>query len=269
MRQRLCIAIAVFAMTSHAAAAAVVISSNQSIVSAKTTNSVSAFFEADRLKIVTPQNTVIFRGDLNKAWVITASAGTYVEITPDVVTAFSNRLAAAQTPGSREQVRLQERLAKLPPDQRALAEQQLRAMTAGAGAAQPASYTKAGASKTVSSWRCDVYARAVGNEQQEELCIAPLTAVGLAPADFRVLELFNTFMGPLAGSNVTPRLDYLNWPEMNKAIGFSGIPLENTLLRAGQPAIQDIVLKVEKTNIPADAFELPAGLTKRELTSQR
>ena len=81
--------------------------------------------------------------------------------------------------------------------------------------------------------------------------------------------LFTTFMGPLATSPVAPRADYFNWADMNKAIGFSGIPLESTLLSNGQPALQDTMQKIERVNIAADAFDLPAGLTKRELAARR
>src|SRR5262245_13321688 len=125
MRHRLLLAAALFTLACGNAVAGVVITSNHTILSGNQTNAVSAYFEADRLKIVTPQSTVIFRGDLNRTWVITPAASAYVEITPEIVSAFAARLAAAQAPGSADQAKLQERLAKLPPDQRAIAEQQL------------------------------------------------------------------------------------------------------------------------------------------------
>jgi hypothetical protein len=130
-------------------------------------------------------------------------------------------------------------------------------------------YAKTGQAKAISTWRCELYGKSVSGLRQEELCIAPLTAVGLADADFRVLDIFAAFMGPLATSPMAPRADYFNWAEMNRAIGFSGIPLEATLLSNGGPAVQDTMQKIERVNIPADTFDLPAGLTKRELTGLR
>jgi hypothetical protein len=200
--------------------------------------------------------------------VIGTAGGTYVEITPEIVTAFAARIAAAQTPGSPEQVRLQERLAKLPPQQREIAEQQLRGLSGGT-AAQPVTYAKKGTAKAAPPGRCEIYAKTVGGQTQEELCIAPISALGLTDADFRVLDLFSVFMGPLATSQVAPRADYLNWAAMNKAIGFSGIPLEATSLSSGRPALQDTMEKIERVDIQADAFDLPPGLTKRELTGLR
>jgi len=266
MGHRLLVAVSMLAAMSSSAFAGVVITSTHVDFASKQTSPISAFIEADRLKIVTPDSTIIFRGDLNRTWVITAGS-TYVEITPEVVSAFAARIAAAQTPGSPEQVRLQERLAKLPPQQRAIAEQQLRGMSGGAP--QQASYAKTGPAKAVSSGRCEIYGKAVGGQKQEELCIAPIAALGLTDADFRTLDLFSAFMGPIATSPIAPRADYLNWTAMNKAIGFSGIPLEATLLSGGRPAVQDTMQKIERVNIPADTFDLPAGLTKRELTGLR
>ena len=268
MRHRLLLAAIMLAATSSTAFAGVVITSTQVNVATKEETAINGFIEPDRLKIVTPGTTVIFRGDLNRTWVIATPASTYVEITPEVVTAFADRLAAAQTPGSAEQQKLQERLAKLPPQQRALAEEQLRALGKGGVGGQVA-YAKTGQMKAVASGRCEVYGKSVNGQKQEELCIAPISSLGLSDADFRVLGLFTTFMGPLATSPVAPRADYFNWADMNKAIGFSGIPLESTLLSNGQAALQDTMQKIEKANIAADAFDLPAGLTKRELATRR
>jgi hypothetical protein len=255
------------AAVSSSAFAGVVITSTHIDLASKQASPISAFIEADRLKIVTPDSTIIFRGDLKRTWVIATAGSTYVEITPEVVSAFAVRIAAAQTPGSPEQVRLQERLAKLPPQQRAIAEQQLRGMSGGA--TQQASYTKTGPAKAVSSGRCEIYGKAVDGQKQEELCIAAISALGLTDADFRALDLFAAFMGPITTSPIAPRADYLNWTAMNKAIGFSGIPLEATLLNGGRPAMQDTMQKIERVNIPAASFDLPPGLTKRELTGAR
>jgi len=263
MRHCLPAAAIMLAAACSSAFAGVVITSTQVNPASKEESQISGFIEADRLKIVTPQNTVIFRNDLKKVWVI--GGAIYVEITPEVVSAFAERLAAAQTPGSPEQLRLQERLAKLPPQQRAIAEQQLKGLSAGAGAAQQIVYAKTGQAKMVGEWRCELYDKSVGGQKQEELCIAPISALAFGDSDFRALELFTAFMGPVATSPMAPRADYFNWAAMNKAIGFSGIPLQATLLSNGGASLQDTMQKVERVSIPADAFDLPPGLTKRAL----
>jgi len=268
MRHRLLLAAMIFAAASSSAFAGVVITSTHMDFASKQASPIGAFIEADRLKIVTPESTVIFRNDLKRTWIVATASSTYVEITPEVVSGFAARVAAAQTPGSPEQVRLQERLAKLPPQQREIAEQQLRGLSSGA-AAQQATYAKKGSAKAAPPGRCEIYAKTVPGQAQEELCIAPISDLGLTDADFRVLGLFSEFMGPLATSPVAPRADYLNWAAMSKAIGFSGIPLEATSLSGGRPALQDTMQKIERVDIQADSFDLPPGLTKRELTGLR
>ena len=265
MRHCLSVAAIMLAAASSSAFAGVVITAAQINLASKEETPIRGFIEADRLKIVTPQATVIFRNDLKTAWIIGGT--TYLEITPEVVSTFAGRLAAVQAPGSPEQTRLQERLAKLPPEQRALAEQQLKSL--GAGTAPQVAYTKTGQGKTVGAWRCELYDKSVSGQKQEELCVAPIATLGLNDADIHALELFTTFMGPVASSPVAPRADYFNWTVMSKAIGFSGIPLQAVLLSNGGPSLQDTVQKVERMNIPADAFDLPAGLTKRAVAGQR
>jgi hypothetical protein len=267
LHHRLSVAVSMLAVTSSSAFAGVVITSTHTDIASKQASPISALIEADRLKIVTPDSTIIFRGDLKRTWVIATAGNTYVEITPEVVSAFAARMAAAQTPGSPEQVRLQERLARLPPQQRAVAEQQLRGI--GGGAIQQAGYVKTGSVKAVSSGPCEIYGKTVDGQKQEELCIASITALGLTDADFSALDMFAAFMGPLATSPIAPRADYLNWTAMNKAIGFSGIPLEATVLSGGGPAMQDTMQKIERVSIPAESFDLPSGLTKRELAGSR
>jgi hypothetical protein len=172
---------------------------------------------------------------------------------------------------------MQQRLAQMPPAQRAQVEA-LLASRGGAGAAAlgrgtaptpEASFVKAGPSKTVSRMRCDTYKKMVGGAADEDICIATLAAAGLTAADFRVLDSFSSFMGQLASAPQAPRSDYMNWNEMNKAIGFQGMPIETIHYESGMPSRQDTVQKIERTNVPAGTFDLPAGLTKSEIPIPR
>jgi len=105
----------------------------------------------------------------------------------------------------------------------------------------------------------------VGGAQDEDICIATLAAAGLTAADFRVFDSFSNFAGELASAPQTPRSDFMNWNEMNKAIGFQGIPLDTIHYESGMPSRQDTVQKIERINVPANTFDLPPGLTKTEI----
>jgi hypothetical protein len=223
---------------------------------------------------------VIFRGDLNKAWVITPEKRTYMELTPETMRMFGGQIAAAQNQFSAAQAQMQAQLAQLPPAQRALVEAQLGGRglggppggsgPGGAGRGAPqVTYVKAGPGKTVGSWRCDMYAKTVGDQKEEDVCIAPIATTGLTAADFRVLESFASFVAPIASSPVSTHDDYMNWNDMNKAIGFQGVPLDTTRYSGGSPTTQQTVQKIEHAVIPANTFDLPPGLTKQDAPNIR
>jgi hypothetical protein len=135
----------------------------------------------------------------------------------------------------------------------------------GAPAAPQVNFAKAGGSKTIAGWSCDQYRKTVNGQQEEDLCIAPITAAGLTPADFQVLDRFSTFMAPVMSSPMVPKNDYMGWNDMNKAIGFQGMPLDTVMYAGGKPDRQQTVNKIERTAIPASTYELPAGLTKQDM----
>jgi len=173
------------------------------------------------------------------------------------------------------QAQLQAQLAQLPPEQRARVEAQLGGRGLGGapagggrGAPQTTTYVKVGQGKTVGSWRCDQYVKAVGGQKDEDVCIARIAAAGLTAADFRALEDFASFLAPVTSSQMAPHNDYMNWNEMNKAIGFQGFPLDTTMYSGGHPTTQDTVQKIERAAIPANTFDLPPGLTKQDVPTR-
>jgi hypothetical protein len=270
MRCRLPFLISALALTATQATAGVVATSTQTELDSKQVSPSMAYVDADRFKIVNPDNIMIFRGDLNRAWVIDPQKRTYSEMTAETLQRMAGQMSGAMAAA---QAQMQAELAKMPPEQRA----QLEAMLAGRGglaglSGQPArapqvSYAKTGASKSVGSWRCDVYSKNVDGRKDEDLCIAPIAAAGLSAADFQIFERFSTFMAPIMSSSVVPQDDVLRWSAMNKAIGFQGMPLDTVTYSGGRPDRQMTVNKLERTSIPASTYELPAGLTRQEIPS--
>jgi hypothetical protein len=53
--------------------------------------------------------------------------------------------------------------------------------------------------------------------------------------------------------------------QMNKAIGFQGVPLDTVMYSGGRPNMQQTVNKAERTAIPAGTYELPSGLAKQDI----
>jgi hypothetical protein len=256
------------------AVAGVVVTSTQTDLDTKKVNPTTAYIDTDRMKIVNPDNIMIFRGDLNRAWMIEPQKRSYIEWTPETMQQMSAGVNAQMTAAM---ARMQAEMAKLPPEQRAQMEAMmagrggLAALAGGRGAAPAAPpqvrYSRAGGSKTVAGWSCDQYRKTVNGQQEEDLCIARIAATGFSQADFQVFDRFSAFMSPMTSQPSVPKNDIMNWNDMNKAIGFQGVPLDTVMYSGGRPNMQQTVNKAERTAIPASTYELPSGLTKQDISA--
>ncbi len=282
MRHVLLMTIGILALSSGDAMAAVVVTSANVDLETKQSKPSVVYADTDKMKIVNADTTIIYRGDLQKTWIITPSRKNYVEMTPETVRQLSAQVTASKAREDAALAKVQQQLAQMTPAQRAQMEALLSRGGAGAspglaaalGRGGPAAaqgqvpkvnYAKAGPSKTISRMRCDMYRKTVDGAQDEEVCIATLAATGLTAADFRVLDNFSTFMGALTSSPQAPRNDYMSWNDMNKAIGFEGMPLDTVHYESGAPSRQETVQKIERVNVPGNTFDLPPGLTKVEI----
>ncbi|HXJ01888.1 MAG TPA: DUF4412 domain-containing protein [Micropepsaceae bacterium] len=262
----------VLGLCSHAMAG-VVITSTQTKLDTHEAGPVTVYVDSDRLKVESGGNIVIFRGDLNRLWVIDPARHSYMEMTPETMQRMSGQLAGAQAQLGAAGAQLQERLAQMPPEQRAMMAQMLasRGVTlpdagpAAQSAPAQAVFAKAGGGKTVAGWSCENYTKTVNGQQQEQVCIARAASAGLTASDFQVMDKIAAFVAPVSSSPMVPRMDYMNWNEMNKAIGFQGLPVDTTIFLQGRPLTQTVLTKIDHAAIPANTFDLPQGFTKREM----
>jgi len=266
-------AIGLFLLGSSSAMAGVVVTSTYTKLDTKETSPSTLYVDTDRVKLVSQDVTVIFRADTNRMWIIRPGEKVYTELTPETMQQLSGQLAGAQGQLGAAQAQLQARLAQLPPEQRAMMQQMLAARglggAAGASAAPAAppqiSFAKAGGGKAIAGIRCDAYSKTMNGQKQSDLCVAPVASAGMTAGDLQVFERLADFIQPIASSPLVPRMGYFDWNEMNKAIGFAGFPLESVIYIGGQPNLQQTVNKIEHATIPAGTYDLPAGLSKREL----
>jgi hypothetical protein len=284
MRHNLVLGITVIVLAQATSAfAGVVVSSTLTKLDTKQADPTTVYADTDRLKVVTPENTTIFRGDLNRLWIIDEQRHSYMEMTPETMQRLGGQMAgvSAQAGAANAQMnaamaQMQAQMAQMPPEQRAMMEQMMASRGLGgpggpgARAAAPSAppqvaYSKFGGGKRVAAWSCDIFRKTVNGEQEEELCITPISAAGLTTGDFQVLDKFASFIAPMSSSPMMPRSDYMNWAAMNKAIGFQGMPVDTIVYSQGKPTTQQTVSKIERTGIPASTFDLPPGYTKREM----
>ena len=251
---------------SSSAMAAIIVTSTQTHLATHQRLPVMAYIETDRLKLTMPGMMLIYRAGQDRIWAADLRQQVYYELNAETMRQFSGisaQLSAAQA-------QLHDTLSQLPPEQRQALESLLGGF--GAVAPQPSApalpvFAKLGASKTVAGMSCDLYRKTVRGVQQAEFCISPATSAGFAPSDFAVLDRFSEFAAPLLASNIVPHLDDMNWAQMNRAIGFSGIPLDVVVYDKGKPDIEQTVTKIERAPVRESTFDLPPGLTKQDFAA--
>src|SRR5215470_8486142 len=155
MRHGLLMAIGTLVLLSGNALAAVVVTTTNVDLETKEAKPSTVYADADKLKVVSADTTIIYRADLQRMWIINAARRNYVEMTPATIQQLKTQMAALTGRQNAAMAQMQQRLANMPPAQRAqmealLARQGLAGGPAGAPRQAPqASFVKAGAGKTV------------------------------------------------------------------------------------------------------------------------
>jgi len=123
---------------------------------------------------------------------------------------------------------MRERLKSLPPEQRAMIEQQMGGM-ASLGAletepVQPVKLVKRGSNK-VAGFDCQVYEATQGNEKVSEVCLATAAGAGVSKADFATLSAMMGFMREMAGSAQKLSAGFAGTSHMMLVGGTEGVPI--------------------------------------------
>ena len=221
--------------------------------------------DTDRLRLSTTSTDVIFRGDLDKVWVLRSKDHNYLELTPGSLGQIGAKMDQAMAA-------MKEKLAAVPEAQR----KQIEAMVAshmgqGAPTAAPQpDYEKAGDLRTVGQWSCAPYQIDVGGKASSQVCIAKLSDLGLSRDDLTGFASFGAFMAKTTAALGVLRspMTSINFDSMTKAIGFDGFPVQSTTKFAdGGRQIVVTLKSIQRQDAAADAFDIPAGYTKIDFAS--
>jgi len=219
--------------------------------------------DTDRLRMSTAATDVVFRGDLNKVWVLRSKDHSYLELTPGALGQMSARMDQAMA-------QMKEKLAAVPEAQRKQIEAMMAAHGMGQAAPPQISYEKAGDSRTVGQWSCAPYRIVLGGKASSEVCIAKLSDLGLSRDDLTGFASFGAFMAKITAAIGALRspMATINFDSMTKAIGFDGFPVQ-TISKFGDGSRQIVVTlkSIQHEDPPAGAFDLPAGYTKIDFAS--
>ncbi len=246
-----------------AAAAGTVIAMDESIDGAPPQPR-SMVLDTDRLRMSSALADVIFRGDLNKLWVLRSKDHSYLELTPGGMGQAAARMDKAMA-------QMKEKLALMPEAQRKQIEAMMAARGVGQaapGAASQVAYEKAGDSRRVGEWNCEPYRIVTNGKLSSDVCIARLSDLGLSRDDLKAFSGFGAFIGQMtaaAGFLRMPMMTY-SFDSMTKAVGFDGFPVQtSSTFGDGGRRIVVTLKSVQRQDLAADAFDVPSGYAKRDL----
>jgi hypothetical protein len=179
----------------------------------------------------------------------------YRELDKATLQGYANQANAAMS-------QMQERMAKMPPQQREMMERMMGANMAGLGAPpRKKVYTSrdTGKSDTVDGRKCRIWQMLRDGEVYEEVCVVPFASLP-GKEDFQKTfrQLAETFEG-LAGA--AP-----NAGDETARSAINGYPVRVRRLQNGAPTGKETVLRSwTEESLPASLFEVPAGYRKQAM----
>ena len=195
---------------------------------------------------------VTFDGPEQVLRIISVSRKSYTEMTKADVDRMGEQLSTALAS-------VKEKIAQMPPEQRAKMEAAM-ARLGGPGAAAGAKpeYRRAG-TDTVGKWTCDKYEGFRNGEKISEICTVEPKAFGVTTADFEVAKQVGAFfqkMLPQAEEQVVG----IGTLETQ---GYSGIPVRRIRYNAGKIVATSEVIDVTRQTFAASTYDVPAGLQRQ------
>jgi hypothetical protein len=199
---------------------------------------------------------VIFDGPQQVLRVISVGRKTYTEMTKADIDRMGSQLSSAMAG-------MKEKIAQMPPEQRAQAEAAMARLGGpGAGAAVPSKpeYRRVGTDK-VANWTCDKYEGFRNGEKIAEVCTVEPKALGFTAADFEIGKQVAAFF-----KQMLPMSDeQLIGIGTIEAQGFSGIPVRRVRYNAGKVLATSEVTSVTRETFAASTYEVPEGFQKQTI----
>ena len=195
---------------------------------------------------------VVFDGQQQILRIISMDRKSYTELTK----ADADRMGA-QVNSAMEGMK--EKIAQMPPDQRAKMEAMMARLGGAPGAAPSKPDFRPAGTDKVGKWACDKYEGFRNNEKVTEVCTVDPKVLGLAAADFEISKQVAAFfqkMVPMAGEQIVG----IGTIETQ---GFPGIAVRRGTYREGKLVSTSEVVQVERQTFPASSYEVPAGFSRQ------
>lgn len=263
-RKVMCGALGGFLLSIASLNAGVTISTTHTTTAQPNDKSVNkTFVDSDRLRVETQSlganQIVIFRQDKGLFWVISAKDKTYMEITKQDLQAMKAKMSEAKS-------MMDEKMKDMPPAQREMMEKMMKGrMPMSMGAATiKTTYKKVAAGAKVNQWVCAKYEGYREDKKVKEVWTTDWKSLGLTAETFNLMKNLGEFFEDFA-KEMAADYDRVGSEEWEKAQGYAGIPVKTLSYFDGQLRSTTEVTEVKQGELAATLFELPAGLTKKEL----
>lgn len=199
------------------------------------------------------RNIALFKNDT--MYVINPRSKSYHAIDKATIERVGDRVAEARR-------RMQDQMASLSPEQRALLEK----MTGGAAfSAPPPTRTlkNTGRTETVAGIRCTIWEATVNGAKKEELCAAaPGVVAGGSEVTGTLREIGEMMKGFTENFTAPGRKSASPWSDMET---IRGVPILTREFSDGKAILETRLTAVRVEPAPAAAFDVPAGYQERKL----
>lgn len=208
------------------------------------------------------QAVVLYDATAQLVRIVNPGARTYTELTQKEMQSIGGAMTSMLA-------QMEKQLANMPPEQRKMLEDMMKARGGGAGmpgaAAGPArlTYTRTGTSK-VGQWACTTYDGFRGPEKVQEVCAAE-SGLDANLADFRAVQQLAEFFRSLSPQQA----DQIAVFGTVESQGFAGFPVRRVMLRDGKAIATSELSELRRETIPASAWAVPEGYTREAVTMPR
>lgn len=167
------------------------------------------------------------------------------------------RKAAAQAAAMQKE--MQERVRKMPPEQRAMMEQGMGAQMPGIfGKKDEYEWKDTGQDETVDGWRCHTWNLLRNGAVQEDHCVVPFASIpgheDLARAN---RDLWDAFVAGTAGL-----ISVTEYADARKSLDGYGVRLRLLDVDGKPRGNETVVIRCVEESLPTSTFEIPAGFRK-------
>lgn len=181
--------------------------------------------------------------------------------------ASMKQMAATMNPALKQ---LQERLAGMPPEQRAQMEKMMGGQLPGmSGKPAVEEIRKTGKSGKVAGYNCSYSEVLLDGVVSSEVCVAPLGALKGSQELYDASAKLGALMEDILKELDAPWLKEMATRQVENYSKLGGIPVFARSFEDGKPSRESTLQSIVTQSVPATTFAVPAGFTRKEIMPQR